>query len=91
MDSYEIRLELLKLAQTILQNNSYNTQTKLQQDWERNCFAVEERNSTRKGIVGVDELETYPDYPHLSNITAKEVVYIAQELNAFVVSNGINK
>lgn len=71
MDAYEIRLELLKLAQSIESDRVWTERNRLEQDWN----AVRE-----KGTVS--------PYPRLPEVTYKDVIRVAKELNDFVSNKG---
>ena len=84
MDSYSynthspftIRLELLKLAQSIENDRVWVERNKLEQDWNS-----EKESRERQGFV-------VPSYPVVPVVTYKDVVRVAEELNKFVSNKG---
>jgi hypothetical protein len=71
MDAYEIRLELLKLAQSIESERTFTERNRLEQDWH----------------AGLSSGERKP-YPTMPEVTYKNVVHVAEELNKFVSNKG---
>ena len=77
MDAYEIRLELLKLAQSIESERNWSERNRLEQDWTMKREQAASRNW--------DILPTCPEMPTVSH---KDVVRVAEELNKFVSNKG---
>lgn len=88
MDSYNahspftIRLELLKLAQSIESDRQFAERNRLEQDWYAQKERIERLNE--KGAVQY----TIPDYPSIPVVTFQDVVRVAEELNKFVSNKG---
>jgi hypothetical protein len=73
MTPYEIRLELLKMAQQMLESEYFSNKDRLTNDWHMRVEAAKHR-----GEVPPDH-PIYPAYPSENDIIAK-----AQTLNGFV-------
>ena len=82
MDTYNahspftIRLELLKLAQSIENDRIWVERNRLEQDWH-----VNKESSERRGT-------TIVSFPELPIVTYEDVIRVATELNKFVSSKG---
>ena len=76
MDAYEIRLELLKLAQSIESERIWGDRQKLEQEWQAD---FEEFKSKDRVL---------PPYPKLPYVTHNDIVRVAEELNKFVSNKG---
>jgi hypothetical protein len=70
---FEIRLELLKMAQTMLEQEFYGKKEILMNGWHAACGSAERSNQD------VPVLPELPSYPSEQDIIAK-----ARELNEFV-------
>jgi len=73
MTPFEIRLELLKMAQTMLEQDYYGKRELIGNDWQ-----VKVENARHAGQVPPDH-PGFPAYPSEADIIAK-----AQTLNGFV-------
>ena len=73
MTPFEIRLELLKMAKDMLEQDYYGTRERTQNDWQ-----VKVENARHAGQVPPDH-PGFPPYPSEADIIAK-----AQTLNGFV-------
>ena len=73
---YEIRLELLSMAQSILVEQTMNDRIRLENDWNMKC-----EDARAKG-------GSYPPFPEVPNFTSDSVIAIAEKLNSFVSNNG---
>ena len=76
MDAYEIRLELLKLAQSIESERIWGERQRLEQDW----------NAIRESRMVKDIVP--PPFPVLPVTTFSDIVTVAEELNKFVSNKG---
>jgi hypothetical protein len=72
MTTFEIRLELLKLAQSIESDRTLATRTRLEQDW----------HSQRE--LALANHTTPPNFPELEIIDANKIIQVAEQLNHFV-------
>lgn len=75
---YEIRLELLSMAQSILTENMFAERNRLENDWQtqRELAMIEaQRGVTNRRI---------PSFPSLPIISSDEVIALATKLNEFV-------
>lgn len=78
---FEIRYDLLAMAQSILTEQLMNTRIQLENDWglEREKASIRLSNG---------ETNVYlPPYPSIPNITEEQIIATAEKLNKFV-SNG---
>jgi hypothetical protein len=75
---YEIRLELLSMAQSILTENMFAERNRLENDWQtqRELAMIEAQRG-----VGHRKI---PDFPSLPIISSDEVIALASKLNEFV-------
>ena len=79
---YELRHELLMMAQGILTENLMNERIRLENDWN----VERERASIR---MSNGELHiTVPPYPVIPMISPEEIIKLASRLNEFVSDNG---
>jgi hypothetical protein len=79
---YELRYDLLAMAQNILAEQNINLRIKLENDWglER------ERASIRLG--NGDMNVTMPPFPSIPVITEEQIIAMAEKLNKFVSNTG---
>lgn len=78
---YEIRLDLLAMAQGILSEQNINKRIQLENDWNMDCERVR---------INADRTQTAPTFqkfPDVPNYTDDAVISMAKKLNDFV-SNG---
>jgi len=73
MTPFEIRLELLKMAQTMLEQDYYGQRERISNDWQ-----VKVENARHAGIAP-PEHPGFPTYPSEADVIAK-----AATLNGFV-------
>ena len=71
MDAYEIRLELLKLSQSILSDKMFREHNRLEQDWHASLSSGERK-----------------PFPVMPEVSHKDVIQVAEELNKFVSNKG---
>ena len=74
---FTIRLELLKLAQSIESDRIWAERNRLEQDY-----------ATRREQAESRKWETLPSYPILPVVTHEDVIRVANELNKFVSNKG---
>jgi hypothetical protein len=77
---YEIRLELLSMAQGILMEQCMNERIRLENDWNMKCEIVRLRGGT-----------DYPPFPGVPVVNSENVIAMAEKLNGFVSNNGEHK
>ena len=79
---YELRYDLLAMAQNILTEQNMNLRIQLENDWglER------ERASIRLG--NGDMNITMPPFPSIPTITEEQIIAMAEKLNKFVSNTG---
>ena len=74
---FEIRLELLSMAQSILTENMYAERNRLENDWQTiRELAILEAPKGNKAII--------IPYPTLPTISSDEIISLATKLNEFV-------
>lgn len=73
---YELRYELLMMAQSIINSNIMNERLRLENDWHMECDKLRKFESPN-----------YPKFPVVPAIDANSVIELAKILNNFV-SNG---
>lgn len=79
---YELRFELLAMAQNIITENLMNERIRLENDWS----LEREKASTR---ISNGDLNVYlPPYPTIPTINVNSVIALAKQLNEFVSNNG---
>ena len=79
---YELRYELLMMAQSIITENLMNERIRLENDWglEREKASIRLSNG---------ETNVYlPPFPAVPKIDTKDVIELARKLNEFVSDNG---
>lgn len=75
---FEIRLELLGMAQAILTEQNMNSRIQTENNWNMKCEQIR-FNAERKGDVLI-----YPEFPTIPHYTEAEVIALAEKLNTFV-------
>lgn len=74
---YELRYELLLMAQNIITENLMNERIRLENDWNMEC------DKLRKF-----ENPNYPKFPEIPLLKANSVIELAKILNNFVSNTG---
>lgn len=82
---FEIRLDLLAMAQSILETNLYAERNRLENDWntQRELAIIDAQKNDVRTLPA-------PVYPTLPTISIDEMISLAGRLNDFV-SNQNNK
>ena len=75
MNPFEIRLELLKLAQTMETERLLTERSRLENDWHA---SVDMARRDGKAL---------PAFPKVDTVSVEEVVTIAERLNSFISNN----
>lgn len=78
---YELRYELLALAQGILSEQNINERIRIENDWNMKCEYVRMQNE--KGIVA-----QFPAFPTVPSYNDDQVIAMAKKLNDFVSNTG---
>jgi len=78
---YEIRLELLSMAQGILMEQSMNERIRLENDWGL------AREKASIALSNGEKNVTLPAFPLVPQIDADAVIKMAEKLNGFVSKN----
>lgn len=74
---YELRYDLLMMAQNIITENLMNERIRLENDWNMEC------DKLRKF-----ETPNYPKFPIVPQLKANSVIELAKILNNFVSNTG---
>lgn len=74
---YELRYDLLAMAQNIITENLMNERIRLENDWNMEC------DKLRKF-----ETPNFPKFPLIPNIDVNGVIEMAKTLNNFVSNTG---
>lgn len=75
---YEIRLELLSMAQSIVTENMFAERSRLENDWQMlREIAVE-------GVRQGNQWSSVPPFPTMPTISSDEIIALASKLNEFV-------
>lgn len=77
---YELRHELLMLAQSILSEQSINLRIQSENDWNMKCEYTRMQNE--KGIIA-----QFPAFPSIPVYDEDQVIAMAKKLNEFVSKN----
>ena len=82
---YELRYELLMMAQSIITENLMNERIRLENDWnlEREKASIQ----MASGGKDVHEVEL-PPFPDVPTIDVNQVIEMAKTLNNFVSNTG---
>jgi len=70
---YEIRLELLSMAQSILTENMFAERNRLENDWQ-----------TIREMAIRGNMASVPQFPQLPTISSDDIISLATKLNEFV-------
>ena len=81
---YELRYELLMMAQNIITANLMIERIRLENDWNVAC----EKISTSAAI---GKHANFPPFPNVPTIDVNNVIELAKILNNFVSNTGENK
>lgn len=79
---YELRFELLQMAQSILIENSITERMRIENDWNMGC----ERARSYSELMHT-ALE-FPPFPKVPKITENDIISVAKTLNEFVSNTG---
>lgn len=77
---YELRYDLLAMAQSILSEQNMNERIRIENDWNIQCEVV--RTNDQRGQDG-----TFPRFPKVPQYDADQVIAMAEKLNEFVSKN----
>lgn len=78
---YELRYDLLAMAQAIITENLMNERIRLENDWNVKRDLVVEAAS--RGVASV-----VPPFPTIASIDVNDVIEMAKTLNNFVSNTG---
>jgi len=78
---YEIRLELLAMAQSIITEQAMNDRIRLENDWG----LAREKASIQ--LSSGDTKIDLPPFPEVPKISEEAIIKMAEKLNAFVSKN----
>jgi len=74
---YELRYDLLAMAQAIITENLMNERIRLENDWNMECDKLRRF-----------ETPNYPKFPDIPRIDVNQVIDMAKTLNLFVSNTG---
>ena len=77
---YELRFDLLAMAQSILSEQNINARIKIENDWNMACEKARMMNDKGRDAE-------FPPFPSVPCYDETEVVALAQKLNEFVSKN----
>ena len=78
---YELRYDLLAMAQTIITENLMNERIRLENDWNvKRDLAME---AASRGVQS-----TVPPFPDVASLDVNQVIEMAKTLNNFVSNTG---
>jgi hypothetical protein len=75
---FEIRLELLAMAQSILTEQAMNERVRLENDWSL------AREKASIALSNGDMNVSLPPFPAVPNISSDKIIALAERLNNFV-------
>lgn len=78
---YELRFDLLAMAQSILTEQLMNIRIQLENDW-----GLEREKASIRLSNGETNI-TMPPYPSIPDITEEQIIEMAEKLNKFVSKN----
>lgn len=73
---YELRYELLMMAQSIITENLMNERIRLENDWNMHCDKLRKLDNP-----------DYPKFPIVPQIDVNSIIALAETLNKFVSKN----
>lgn len=79
---YEIRYELLMMAQSILNEKVMNERIKIENNWNMQCDAA------RVSADLTHMTPSFPAFPNIPVITEEDIIQTANKLNEFVSKTG---
>lgn len=79
---YELRYELLAMAQAIITENLMNERIRLENDWNL------EREKASIHLSKGNMMATLPPFPAVPMIKTEDIIELAKKLNEFVSDNG---
>jgi len=78
---YEIRFDLLAMAQSIITENLMNERIRLENDWNLDRERASIALSQNKEVV-------MPPFPNVPTIDPNQIIELAKKLNEFVSKTG---
>lgn len=78
---YELRYNLLMMAQSIISENLMNDRIRLENDWNQ-CNEAVLKAANRGGYTPI--IDAYPEIPKIS---VSDIIQMAETLNTFVSKN----
>jgi hypothetical protein len=79
---YELRFELLQMAQSILIENLMNERMRIENDWNMSC------ETSRSVSEIAHSAPSFPAFPKVPKITEEDIIKTAKILNEFVSNTG---
>lgn len=84
---FELRFDLLNLAQSILSEKAFVERQRLENDWNvrRELLMIDAHNQEKLSSI------TPEPFPVMTSVNADEIIELARKLNDFVSNSGDNK
>mgnify|MGYP006287135559 CR=1 FL=1 len=79
---YELRFELLQMAQSILIEQNINERTRIENDWNMSCERARAYSELMHTAM------EFPPFPTIPKITEEEIIKTAKKLNEFISNSG---
>lgn len=78
---YELRYDLLSMAQSILTEQNMNERIRLENNWNMEC------DKARNIAERTNGAPAFPEFPKVPQYDAADVILLAEQLNEFVSKN----
>ncbi|QMP83960.1 MAG: hypothetical protein [Caudoviricetes sp.] len=79
---YELRYELLMMAQSILNEQAANARIQIESNWNMQCEAA------RAEADLMQNTPSFPAFPSVPFVTEEDIIKTANKLNEFVSNTG---
>jgi hypothetical protein len=79
---YELRYELLMMAQSILNEQTMNVRIQIENNWNMQCEAA------RVSAESTHTTPIFPAFPSVPFVTEEDIIKTANKLNEFVSKTG---
>lgn len=79
---YELRFELLSMAQSILSEKNMNERIRIENDWNMKC------EHARSVSEITNTAPNFPTFPSIPVVSENDIISLAKKLNEFVSNTG---